>query len=94
MTTPKIIFRVHAVQRMFERSISVLRVTQAVRTGKIIEDYSTEMPEPSWLIGDVRGKRPVHVVISKNRNANEILIITAYFPDPGKWNKDLTSRRS
>ena len=94
MTAPRIIFRVHAVQRMFERSISVMRVTKAIHSGKIIEDYSAEMPEPSWLIGDFQGRHPVHLVISKSQNGNEILIITAYVPDPGKWNKDFMSRRS
>jgi len=46
----KTIFRVHAVQRMFERNISAKKVRQAMETGEIIEDYSSEMPEPSHLI--------------------------------------------
>jgi hypothetical protein len=91
---PRIIFRVHAVQRMFERSVSARSVSQALRSGETIEDYSAEMPEPSRLILGYRGKRPFHVVTSENPKTNETTIITVYIPDPGKWNKDFKSRRS
>ena len=94
MDNSRLLFRVHAVQRMFERNVPITRVAQAIHSGEIIEDYSSEMPEPSQLLLGVHGKRPVHVVISKNQKANEIVVITAYLPDPGKWNKNFTSRRS
>lgn len=94
MNNPKILFRVHAVQRMFERNISVKKVSQALQSGEIIEDYSTEMPEPSRLILGFQGKHPFHVVNSENAETNEITIITVYIPDPDKWNKDFKSRRS
>ena len=94
MNNPRLCFRVHAIQRMFERNISAKSISQALQSGSVIEDYSAEMPEPSRLILGFQGKRPLHVVISENRKANEITIITAYVPDPGKWNKDFKSRRS
>lgn len=94
MSNPKTLFRIHAVQRMFERNISVKNVSQALRSGKVIEDYSAEMPEPSRLILGFQGKRPLHVVTSENPTANEITIITVYIPDPDKWTKDFKSRRS
>ena len=89
----KIQFRVHAVQRMFERNVSVKNISQALRTGETIEDYSSEMPEPSRLLLGFQGKRPFHVVTSENPTANETTIITVYIPDPAKWNKDSKSRR-
>ena len=94
MKNPKLFFRVHAIQRMLERDISVKRVSQAVRSGETIEDYSAEMPEPSRLILDFQGTRPLHIVISENPETSEITIITVYIPDPGKWTKDFASRRS
>jgi hypothetical protein len=94
VNNPKVLFRVHAVQRMFERNISVKKVCQALRSGETIEDYSTEMPEPSRLILGFQGKRPFHVVTSENPNVNEITIITVYIPDSDKWKKDFRSRRS
>jgi hypothetical protein len=89
---PKHIFRIHAVQRMFERNVSIKRVVQALESGKIIEDYSTEMPEPSRLILGFQGKRPFHVVTAENPEANTITIVTVYIPDPKSWNKDFNSR--
>jgi len=90
----KILFRVHAVQRMFERQISARKVREALETGEIIEDYSAEMPEPSRLILGFQGKRPFHMVTSENQETNETTIITVYLPASNKWNKDLKGRRS
>ena len=89
----KIIFRVHAVQRMFERHIAARRVSQALHSGEIIEDYSTEMPEPGRLILGFQGKRPFHMVTSENPETDETTVITVYVPDPNKWKKDTRSRR-
>jgi hypothetical protein len=91
---PKIIFRVHALQRMFERDITVKKVYQTLQAGETIEDYSSEMPEPGRLILGVQGKPPIHVVVSENRTAREITVITVYIPDSDKWNKDFKSRRA
>lgn len=93
MNNPKAIFRVHAVQRMFERHISMKNVLGAIKTGETIEDYSSEMPEPSRLILGFQGKRPFHVVTSDNPATDETTIITVYIPDAEKWNKDSKSRR-
>ena len=93
VSTVKIIYRVHAVQRMFERKVSSKRVRDALETGETIEDYSSEMPEPSHLILGFQGKRPFHVVTSENPQENKITVITVYLPDPNKWNKDFRSRR-
>lgn len=94
MNNLEIIFRVHAVQRMFERNVSAKKVSQALQSGETIEDYSAEMPEPSRLILGFQGKRPFHIVTSENPVTNETTIITVYVPDPDKWNKDFRSRRS
>ena len=93
MNSYGLIFRVHAVQRMFERGISAKKVRQALEAGDVIEDYSGEMPEPSHLILGFQGKRPFHVVTSENAGENEVTVITVYIPDPDKWKKDSRSRR-
>jgi hypothetical protein len=93
MNKPKIMYRSHAIQRMFERDVSVRNVSQALLSGETIEDYSAEMPEPSRLILGFQGNRPFHIVTSENREINETTIITVYLPDPGKWNKDFRRRK-
>ncbi|HUE99866.1 MAG TPA: DUF4258 domain-containing protein [Anaerolineales bacterium] len=94
MNNSEIIFRVHAIQRMFERNVSVKRVVGAIETGETIEDYSAEMLEPSRLILGFQGKRPFHVVASKNPETNVTTIITVYIPEPDKWDKNFKGRRS
>jgi hypothetical protein len=79
---------------MFERNVTVKSVAATIQSGAVIEDYSSEMPEPSQLILGFQGKRPIHVVISENMKANETTIVTVYLPDSDKWNKDFTRRRS
>ena len=86
-----IIFRAHAVQRMFEREVSVTKVREALKTADVIEDYSFETPEPSRLLFGQQGRRPFHVVTSQSQQ--HITVITVYLPSPEKWKKDLRSRR-
>ena len=78
---------------MFERTISAKKVREALEMGETIEDYSSEMPEPSRLILGFQGQRPFHVVTSEDPQENEITVITVYLPDPSKWKKDFRSRK-
>ncbi len=94
MTPGNIIYRVHALQRMFEREISEDDVRKALETGEIIEDYSSEMPEPSRLILAYRGDRPFHLVASENAERDEATIITVYVPTPHRWKRDNRSRKA
>lgn len=94
MSAARLLFRVHAIQRMFERQVSVRSVSRALQSAIIIEDYSAEMAEPSRLILGFQGNRPFHMVISENPTNDETTIITVYIPDPEKWNKGFKSRRS
>ncbi|MGE5376920.1 MAG: DUF4258 domain-containing protein [Bacteroidota bacterium] len=82
------------MQRMFERNVPVKNVLRALRSGETIEDYSSEMPEPSRLILGFQGRRPFHVVASENTITNETTVITVYIPDPGQWTKDFRNRRA
>jgi len=94
MANPSLIYRVHAVQRMFERKISVKKVAAALETREVIEDYSIEMPEPGKLILGFQGRQPFHIVASENVVSNEITVITVYVPNADKWTKDFRSRKS
>ena len=79
---------------MFERGISDKAVLIALELGDTIEDYSSEMQEPSRLILGFQGKHPLHVVISEHQETNEVTVITVYTPNSDKWSKDFKSRRS
>jgi len=94
MNQGNILFRIHALQRMFERNVPLKKVLMTIDSGETVEDYSAETPDSSRLILGFQGKRPLHVVCSENLQTQEITIITVYIPDPGKWSKDFKRRRS
>jgi hypothetical protein len=91
VTDSNFIYRVHAVQRMFERNISAKRLHQVFVLGETIEDYSDDMTSPSRLILGWEGKRPIHTVFSENADA--VVVITTYSPEPALWTKDFKKRR-
>lgn len=82
--TKKLIFRKHAVQRMFQRSIAVEDVRAVLANGKTIIDYSDDQPYPSRLMLGWRGTRPIHVVAADTEDG-ETILITVYEPDPALW---------
>ncbi|MBP6179458.1 MAG: DUF4258 domain-containing protein [Anaerolineales bacterium] len=88
---PDLLFRVHAVQRMFERQVSAKRVRAAVEVQDVIEDYSHEMSAPSRLLMGMQGRRPFHVVVTEDPRA--VTVVTVYLPSFDKWKKDFRSRK-
>jgi hypothetical protein len=89
----RLIFRVHAIQRMFQNGISEADVRHVLQSGEVIEDYPTDKPYPSRLVLGWRGSRPLHVVAADNRDEQVTIVITTYEPDPGRWEPGLKKRR-
>ena len=88
-----LIFRVHAVQRMFERGVSANDVGAVLAAGETIEDYPSDTPYPSRLVLGWVGRRPLHVVAAEHASAREMVVITVYEPDPNRWDSDFKRRR-
>ena len=87
------IYRVHAIERMFQRDISEKAVENAVKNGKIVEEYLDDKPYPSFLVLNFENddlNKPIHVVFAKN--GDEIIIITAYRPKKSKWTNNYQTR--
>lgn len=93
MAAYKLVFRLHAIQRMFERNISVEDVHTVIDTGEIINAYPDDTPYPSRLLLGWVNERPLHVVAANVPDAGEIIIITAYEPDPALWEADFKRKR-
>lgn len=90
---PRLVFRLHAIQRMAERSIATADVRQVVELGESIEDYPDDFPFPSRLVLLLVDDRPLHVVLADNVQNREIIIITVYEPDLTQWETDYRTRR-
>ena len=82
----------HCLERMQERDISRADVKKCVLEGEIIEDYPDDFPHPSCLIfGFTINDKIIHVVAGSD--VKYIYIITAYFPNTIKFEKDLKTRK-
>lgn len=89
----RLVFRVHAVQKMFERGISRDDVREVILHGEVIREYHDDQPYPSRLILGWKGSRPLHVVAADNESLNETIIITVYEPDPALWEADFRTKK-
>lgn len=89
----RLIFRVHAIQRMFQRSISEKDVAHVLTIGETVEEYPDDSPYPSRLVSGRSGKRPLHIVVADKRESNETIVITAYEPDEAEWKNDFKKRK-
>ena len=61
----QLVFRTHAVKRMFQRHISEKEVRHVIENGEIIEPYRDDTPYPSRLVlGWFKGSRNNHFPFS------------------------------
>ena len=75
------------------REIEAEEIEEAICKGTIIEPYPDDPRGASCLIlGFVSGDRPLQVICGKIEE-DEILIITAYEPDPREWEGDWKTRK-
>jgi hypothetical protein len=93
MTYSRLVFRVHAIQRMFQRHFNEEVVRRALESGEVIEEYPDDKPYPSNLILGWVESRPIHVVIADNDGSQESIVITVYEPEPDKWEADFKRRK-
>ena len=89
----KITFRVHALKRMFERTVTPDEVSAVLTSGETIADYPDDSPYPSRLLLGWSGNRPLHVVAAYNERDNETIVVTVYEPDSAAWNADFRRKK-
>lgn len=75
------------------RKIEAKEIEETICNGTIIEPYPDDPRGTSCLIlGFTSQNRPLHVVCGRLEE-DEILIITAYEPDPKEWEADWKTRK-
>ena len=87
-----VVWRDHAIKRLRERKITREDVRSAIYNGEIIEDRPDDIPTPCCLIlgTNVRG-RYLHVICGMLDDI--VFIISAYYPDPDRWESDFVTRK-
>jgi len=82
----------HAARRMKERHILREEIVETIEHGEIIEAYLREEPLPRYLILKcICDGKPLHVLFGASET--ELDLITAYRPDPMKWDDTFRYRR-
>ena len=83
----------HVINRCRQRNIKPQDIRNAIDYGIIIEDYPDDYPYPSCLIlGLTISQKSLHVVVGSNGQLANV--ITAYYPDPDKWDHELKTRKA
>lgn len=93
MRYDRLIFRAHAVRRMFGRGVSEADARDVLENGEVIEEYPDEVPYPSRLMLGFPQGRAMHVVVSEDSLERAEIIITVYEPDPKLWDRDCRIRK-
>lgn len=85
------IYRLHAIERMFERDISDSDVKRVIKLGEIIETYVNDKPYTSYLNLGYVDNRALHVVYAEDEQ-NNVIVITVYEPSLVKWKTNFKQR--
>ena len=87
-----VVWRDHAMKRLRERRITRDDVRNAIYNGEIIEDRPDDIPTPCCLIlGSNVGGKYLHVICGMLDDI--VYIISAYYPDPNRWEPDFITRK-
>ncbi len=87
MKCESIIYSDHAITQMFKRDINTDDVNVILKAGEIINEYLYDTPYPSYLVLGFINMRPLHLVIAKNEQKQQCIVITAYQPDRNIWDE-------
>lgn len=83
----------HLLKKLIARNIDEQDVERIAQTGLVIRTYTDDQPFPSRLmLGFSTDSRPLHVVIAQN-DEQTCFLITAYWPDPLKWDETFTQKQ-
>lgn len=89
----KIYWTYHVNMRLGVRPLSRDVILGAVDSFDIIEEYPDDKYLPSYLVRAAHGKLIFHVQIATDVVLDNIRIVTAYEPNPQKWDREFRTRR-
>ena len=83
----------HVNMRMKDRFISREMIQLSVNNFEIIESYPEDKYLPSYLVYSSYNEFIFHILIAVDYKSENIRIVTAYYPDPAKWDSELKRRK-
>ena len=92
MTCNKILFSDHIISQMFRRNISLVEVKYILNDGEVIREYADDKPYPSFLLLGFIDHRPLHLLVAKDFDTGNCIMVTAYEPDKNVWSPDFKTK--
>ena len=89
----KILWTYHVNMRLQERHITRDQILNSLESYEILEKYPEDKHLPSYLLYAVHEAIVFHIVVAADARNENIRIVTAYYPDPNKWEQNLKTRR-
>lgn len=92
MSCGRLVFRVHALQRMASRVVSEIDIRDVLENGETIKERPDDSPYQTRLMLGWVGSRPLHVVAAEGEK-DETIVVTVYEPEPDRWTDGFRRRR-
>ena len=88
----KVFWTYHVNMRLKHRFISREAILQSHSSYEILEEYQEDKYFPSYLVRSAYGNDIIHIVFAADQEADNVRIVTAYFPNPVEWERDFRKR--
>jgi hypothetical protein len=88
-----VVYSLHAMKRMVQRQVTPSAVESAIGTGSVIAHYPDDVPYPSKLLLIHYKDRPLHVLVAKDPETGECVVVTVYEADESIWENNFKKRR-
>ncbi|MDI1447791.1 DUF4258 domain-containing protein [Polyangium sp. 6x1] len=83
----------HVNMRFGQRRVTRDMVLDAVDSFEIIEAYPDDKYLPSYLVRGEQASSVFHVLFAVDVAEENVRVVTAYLPDPAKWDPGFRRRR-
>ncbi len=85
----------HGYNELVEDALSVKEIVNGVKSAFVLEEYPNYPKGPCvLLLQKDRNNKPVHVVWGIAKGFKEpVVLVTAYRPDPERWDETFKRRR-
>ena len=92
MICNRIFFSDHIISQMFRRNISLDEVKFILDKGEVIKEYQDDKPYPSFLLFGLIDLRPLHLLVAKDIEMGNCIMVTVYEPDKNVWSTDFKTK--